>query len=459
MRDKYADVRASACLGLGRGGFRGESVSTALKTAAHDGDREVERSALLALGMRGATVSPFLLEVLVNRSEPAHRRASAAVALGLSGNAGVHRELERFADPGVEPEVEVRTGCVMGMGFLRDERCSVGLLRILFGRDDERVRASALTALANSGWEKVTIGRGRRGRSADLLRVFDSLLLRRSEPDVVRRSAALALGARGDSRSLSALMKTARTEKNGGLRAFAYLALGERNAAGIGNGSPAEFLARCLAMERGRIARPYLVLAMGLSGDRRLAHEVRKLFLEESPNVRSAAALSLGLLGAAGTVSLLEREFLEARSVPDLRARCGEALGLIGGSRAARALREGLSTLSAPVLRASAMKGLAFLGDRSAVPLLVGGLGEKNRGLRKLAVLALGFTRNPASVLPLIEAIEREREPETRALAVVSLGRIAEGCSALPVLRRISDHRDWAGVTRFPTLSLFLRLL
>src|SRR5262249_52743496 len=147
---------------------------------------------------------------------------------------------------------------------------------------------------------------------------------------LVRRSAVLALGTSAhasEKEVIEALMRIGRGDSDTVTMSFSYIALG-RIAKG-GN----EAIERFLFEELNRVPqqrRAFVVLGLGLTGDKEQEDRLLKLFAEEKElSMRAATAVSLGLLGEPKASAPL-RAALENTPDPVFRSYVALALGMLG---------------------------------------------------------------------------------------------------------------------------------
>jgi HEAT repeat protein len=460
LGDRQNDVRASACIALGKLREGGDALRAALDKAVHDPDKDVRVSAMTALGLLKCKASaPLLTGILGNAKESGGVRGAAAVGLGMLGDSANIRTLTRTADPAREKRADVRAASVLGLGLIQDERAVAFLWKVLWGRDKEEIKALAASALAKSTNRMVVLRNGGKAKKYDLVRAFESLLADRATKPQVKRSVAMALGTFADARSVPALKRAVQRDKDAMVRAFALISLAEIRKGGIRDQGIQTALQRFAASEKDRTVRPYALLALGITGDPRGAEVLRHAFLEGSTEERGAAALGLGMVRDAGAIPMLGEEIAMPRTAGDARWYCCEALGMMGKPESGQRLRWALENVKNPFIQAAACKGLAILGDRTVVPRVVANLDAKNRVVRTWAARSLGYFCARSTIPRLIQYFEGEKEEEVRALAIVSLGMIGEGRKVMPALRRISDHCNWMAAGKFPVIALLTRLI
>lgn len=161
---------------------------------------------------------------------------------------------------------------------------------------------------------------------------------------------------------------------------------------------------------------------------------------DPQPDVRRAAAMSLGKLGLADAAGPL----IGALDDPDARVRAfsAEALGALGErvrDQAALPLAGRLGDPSDSVKRAAALGLAAIGGTQAAVELVVESLRDPAAETRAAAALALGGLEARSAFSALVTA-SRDSDGRVRQAAVSALGELADR-RALPWFRErlVSD--------------------
>jgi HEAT repeat protein len=153
-----------------------------------------------------------------------------------------------------------------------------------------------------------------------------------------------------------------------------------------------------------------------------MADDIDKLIndlADKEPNVRWAAALSLGFAGDPRAVTALANALSD--NYVHVRTNAVEALGKIGASGAV-ALCRALGDRSPSVAR-NAAKGLVKIGSGAVEPLSAVLIGARNEHVRQLAAIALGKIGDPQAIVALLTARddhdEYVRGNAARALASI----------------------------------------
>jgi HEAT repeat protein len=146
------------------------------------------------------------------------------------------------------------------------------------------------------------------------------------------------------------------------------------------------------------------------------------------PDLRSAAALSLGLMRDAGSASLLAAE-LDGRPDSAVSIALLQAIGMSGGKCAiddVRRIALAADTLSG--VRVEAARSLALLGDGAAYDAIAQAL-PAARGSEETSawIRALGKLRFERGIAPLTRVLQDDSAPEpVLHAAAVALGDLAD---------------------------------
>ena len=278
--------------------------------------------------------------------------------------------------------------------------------------------------------------------------LIESLGKHRRQPGTVKQSAVLALGLMGDADE-DAIDQWIRWALNRSAghgdpleKRFALISLamvGSRSGSGdepwSGTDSVRQDLARHLSRGK-KDVKPWAGLALGVLGHRLSANGidrdagvdaalrraiqssrtaeslgayalaaglrsdpdsvsglVEKLEKSRDETARSYVALALGMIGSRVAIDPLQEALARADDEPQLAARAGLALGLLGDTGIVPALLDRLETTESDTMRASTIRALGRIGDERSVAVL-GGLalsGDEPVEIREAAALALGL--------------------------------------------------------------------
>jgi len=264
---------------------------------------------------------------------------------------------------------------------------------------------------------------------------FEALAAALAHPEPgMRRSAARALGHRGDRRAVPLLLVVLADEEAAVRRAAlsALEQLGESMLAmivrDIWRGNPGVVL----LVSDARLVEPLLAALRG--GD---------------AGARFAAAVALGALGDARAVPALARALSD--DVAAVRIAAAGALGELRDPQALRPLLEALEAgREAPDavwtdtwnLQNALLLAIARVGDRRALASLVAALGDEL--LAPQAARALGLLGDSRAGDPLLSCLP-SRNAHLRQAAAVALGQLGEQRAASDLLQLLADPSPAVG--------------
>jgi HEAT repeat protein len=161
--------------------------------------------------------------------------------------------------------------------------------------------------------------------------------------------------------------------------------------------------------------RAAAALAMGRIGDRIAVGSLSEALKDPAPEVRYAAALSLGRLPADGVATRLEHVLL-SDPVWQARYAAAIALGRTRKSFAASALEDALSSDPAWQVRQQAARSLQDLGTVHAAAALQGALNDPEPSVRAAAGVSLAAIGSPAQRRAVADAVDGEPDPTVRSV-------------------------------------------
>ncbi len=486
-RKQPADVRASACIALGKIARDGSAADVLLEHLEDPRAPDIVReSAALGLGLlrrsepklrlkpiRYEIVRGRLLKVFDQISGgkktliPVRTRAFAMYALGLLGDQPFRDDplskdgrliskllWERLGVPYRDRELHIALLTALG----RQPRAGIpegiqdALREIVMGKTthghrwDLLKRAHAVTAVARLGGV---------GGHAFLLRIT----LDKRKPLVTRLAAELAIADRAPhlaaaerSAALRVMRRTFLLEQELLAVGLANLAMGRLVGADLAAGSTRvlEFdKADKLLLERAEQAPWYLrgFAALGLAlaaregtadlpaavAFRRRASAVLLAMArasKEPATVRAAGVVALGLLGMPENVPALTAIARRGGEDPEVRAHAALALGQTGstGGGVVEALSDLVGGSAPETVRSHAALALSLLAEGGVAAQLIKSL-DVDTSTRRLAAAtrALGRLGELSAVEPLIAAARStDARPLVRAMAIVSLGRLLD---------------------------------
>jgi HEAT repeat protein len=211
----------------------------------------------------------------------------------------------------------------------------------------------------------------------------------------VRRGAAEALGEIRDSGAVDPLIQASRDEDSG-VRWRAAVALGH-----VGSARAVYALAQALK-DQERDVRLCAAEALGEIRDAGALGPLIQALRDEDSGVRCKAAVVLGHMGDARAVHPLAQALKDQDK--DVRSCAAKALGEIGNERAVEPLTQALGDRLYAV-REEAVRALANIGE-PALDSLIGALKHEDRGTRRAAAEALGELGGQRAAEALAEALK-----------------------------------------------------
>jgi HEAT repeat protein len=401
-----------------------------------------------------------LTERLMDTREKKGVRSMAAVALGLMRNPANLTALRNTYNASDTP-LEVKAGCLIGMGLLGDERAAYTLYPVIQGHGNEELQALAVTSLARLGEGAITFRTGRSSRDVDVVGLFEKrLYMKRTKVDV-RRAMALALGRIGRApTSIEALQRAYRSDRDPGVKGFALVSLARIKKGAGDKARVRDFLLRVVRGEKDTVVRSFAVMAMGLTCDRELGRPLLDVFKRDgNPEVRAAAATALGLVKYRPALPDLGKEVERPKDGGDARGQAAVALGMIGDPAASQYLKAVLKNVNIPYLKWAAAAGLASLMDRSAIPQVLDWIGDPNRITRESVIRTLGAWRDESVIMPLLDRLEVETNDTVRASIIVTLGDVGrQGWKPVSALEEIGQDLNWTAATKLPSIARLARM-
>ncbi|MEM8882711.1 MAG: HEAT repeat domain-containing protein [Planctomycetota bacterium] len=440
LTDKDKEVRTAAAVALGKLQAK-EAIEDLQTMLRQDKLQEAREAALTGLMyMQEPQLRETFEKIARKRSEKLRVRGFALFGIGRLGDAESLRYLQAFFD---RKDKRAKAILPTGKGERRQFRVAAlaallmseakGLDDFFAGvatdkRLDEQVRAYAASALGKVG-------------ARDKMGALVKLLKDEGDHIQVRRSAAVALGVLGkpmDAIAVQTLRGTARGGRDDPLRHFSLVSLGR-----IGGKSTVDFLLGELKVVRNE-DREFVLIALGLSGDRRVAPTlVRALQTERNAKRKSAAAISIGLLGDPTIAAELHKEFRHAKDWL-LMQSCSLALGMLDYKPSGERLKDVLTTKKQPALQSSAALAYAMIRQHSAVPLFVDMLRRTKSVVTMTAIVrVMSYLSSANAAKPLIDVWhDKKMQRLVRAYALVSLGQLADD-EDFPLLVRMGFNLNY----------------
>lgn len=426
LGDSDATVRQRAVKSLGKIGMRGNaSVVIALIPRLEDDKSDVRRETIEQLEQLGDRRSVIPLVAKFGDTSRDVRK-TAVRAIGKLGDKSAVPALVRLIQ---DPDEEVRRQAVGSLGLLGATDALDALVEQLQSGSEELRTKVAYSIGQIAGLP----GAGKAGEEA-LKRLVENLAMantRRAAVDALRVAGTAAVPALVA--HLSGRLK--------GDPTTAVTLLGEASDARATAALAAE-------LERGRVATPLVLKALGATGDPDALVPVLGALANKDAAIRLAAMESLRpLLGRdarAGDV------LIEHLADPDLEVRllAAEYLGLLETPAATKKLTALVGPGNPTRLRLASIDALGLIGsvapNADATKALVAVLREGPTELHAAAATALSYIADPTIVSALITQAESDRGP-TRHEVVRALGatlRDRPDASARKSLRKLSDDAN-----------------
>jgi HEAT repeat protein len=240
---------------------------------------------------------------------------------------------------------------------------------------------------------------------------------------LVRGDAARALGAIGDAGAVGAL-KEALKDEDASVRRSVAVALGRISDAGA-----VEELKDALKDEDA-LVRGFAAKALGAIGDAGAVGALKEALGDDAISVCLNVVRALGAIGDTRAVEALEEALKEG--YPTVRENAAEALGGIGDTRAVEALMKALGDLDAytslPV------------GDESDVEARMEAEGEIDIDVRTQIISALGRIGDTRAVEMLIVELRYVQDESVRMALVDALRHIGDPRAVVALMEALRDE-------------------
>ncbi len=381
-----------------------------------------------------AAVKPLIAAL---KDKNAFARMHAARALGgIKDKESVEAlcEVLKDEDPGV------RSAGAIALGEIRDPRAGKPLAGLLSDKV-YRPRKDAIEAL-------VKLGKSGTGPLLEAMRhpstaqcaarvlaktkdaqALDPLVTALKDADpLVRRGAAIGLGALGDRRAVKPLTELLLEDPDPYVRADAAQAL-----CSIG-GVRLEVWKAALTDSESQV-RIYAVRALGKVGATEALIGALK---DKSSSVRHQAISMLSTGGDRDAVPPLIAMLGDKRENKSIRGNVAGALGWLHDRRAVKPLISALKDEHA-IVRSNATWALGRMKDPQAVDPLCRVLSDKKPDIRVRAAIALRDIRDKRAVAALVKAL-RDPDWEVALRAADALGRIGDPKAVEPLISALKDE-------------------
>ncbi|MBA3392089.1 MAG: HEAT repeat domain-containing protein [Deltaproteobacteria bacterium] len=450
LSDSDPKIRQEASRALGEIG--GAEAATALTRSLGDIDDGVRQQTVKALGTIGRKGNTSVVLALIPRLEDAKsevRLATIQQLEELGDRRAVIPLVARFADT----TPSVRRQAVSAVGKLGDRSAVPALIRLM-NDPTEDVRTAAVGSLGNLGaidaidalTEQLTSGSqafrqkvayalgqiaGRPGAGKAGEEAMRTLVIQLQKPEY-RQGAKEALRVAGKA-AVPALVLHLQGRIDGEPATAVEL---------LGEAADARATATLAAeLERGRVAMPKVLRALGATGDPQALVPVLRALASKDSSIRLAAMESMRPLvvadARAGDVLLehLADEDLE------IRVLAAEYLGIVKLRHATPKLAALAGPGNPPRLRRAAIDALGEIGRPEATKALIAVLRDGPVELHKSAATALSYIADPAAIPLLVTQVQTDRRP-SRHEVVRALGatlRVRPDPAARKLLRDLAQ--------------------
>ena len=435
LSEQDPKLKVEAARALGEIG--GTDAAAALTRSLGDPDAAVRTQTVKALGNIGRKGNPSVVIALIPRLEDDKSEVRLATIMQLEeldDRRAVIPLVARFSDG----TPTVRRQAVQAVGKLGDKSAVPALIRLM-NDPTEDVRTAAVGSLGNLG----------------AVDAIDALIEQLSSgSQAFRQKVAYALGqiagtpgagtAGEDAmRTLVINLKT-NDQRQGakealrvaGKAAVPALVLhlqgridGDPTTAVelLGDAADPRATATLAAeLERGRVAMPKILRALGATGDPQALVPVLRALASKDNAIRLAAMEALRpLVGADARAGDVLLEHLADEDL-EIRVLAAEYLGIVRVSAAAPKLIALAGPGNPTRLRRAAIDALGEIGRPEATKALIGVLREGPVELHKSAATALAYIADPAAIPLLVEQARTDRGP-SRHEVVRALGATLRG--------------------------------
>jgi HEAT repeat protein len=430
LSDQDPKLKVEAARALGEIG--GSDAAAALTRSLGDPDAAVRTQTVKALGAIGRKGNPSVVIALIPRLEDDKSEVRLATIMQLeelNDRRAVIPLVARFSDG----TPAVRRQAVQAVGKLGDRSAVPALIRLMSDPTEE-VRTAAVGSLGNLGAvdaidalieqltsgsptfrQKVayalgqiagTAGAGKAGEDAMRTLVVNLKL------NDQRQGAKEALRVAGKA-AVPALVMHLQGRIEGDPTTAVEL---------LGDAADPRATATLAAeLERGRVAMPKILRALGATGDPQALVPVLRALASKDTAIRLAAMESLRpLVGADARAGDVLLEHLADEDL-EIRVLAAEYLGIVRVSAAAPKLIALAGPGNPTRLRRAAIDALGEIRKPEATKALIGVLREGPLELHKSAATALAYIADPAAIPLLVEQAKTDRGP-SRHEVVRALG-------------------------------------
>lgn len=422
LGDSDDAVRLQAVKAVGSIGKRGNAgVVIALIPRLEDNKQEIKTAAITQLEELGdrRAVIPLVAKFGDHQIEV---RKAAVRAVGRLGDRSAVPALIRLIS---DPAEDVKTAAVGALGSLGAVE-AIDALTEQLGTGSDQFRTKVAYAL---GQIAGTPGSGKAGE--DAMRALVEILAQPSQ----RPAARDALRVAGTAAVPALVLHLQGRIKGDPSTAVQLLAEAADQRA------TATLTAE---LERGRVAIPIVLRALGATGDPQALVPVLRSLASRDAAIRVAAMESLRpLIGSDGRAGDVLIEHLADEDL-ELRVLAAEYLGLLRVASAVPKLTALLGPDHPKRLRRAAIDALGEIRRPEATKALLAILREGPSELHNSAATALSYIADPTSIAPLIEQVRTERN-STRHHVVRALGAVLRAhpdANARKALRELANDNS-----------------
>jgi HEAT repeat protein len=435
LSDVDAKTRAVAADVLGDIG--GPEATAALTRSLGDADDAVRQRAVRSLGKIGLRGNPNVVIALIPRLEDAKadvRRETIEQLEQLGDKRAVIPLVAKFGDT----QLDIRKAAVRAVGKLGDKSAVPALIRLM-NDPAEDVRTAAVGSLGLLGAvEALDALTEQLGTGTDLFRAKvayalgqiaaspgagkageDAMrtLVENLATPATRKAATDALRIAGKAAVPALVAHLTGRLKGDPTTAVALLAE---------NADARATAALTAELERGRVAMPLVLQALGATGDPQALVPVLGALSNKDASIRLAAMEALRpLLGRDARAGDVLIEHLADDDL-EVRILAAEYLGTVKVATATPKLAALAGPGNPTRLRLAAIDSLGEIGNPAATKVLLDVLREGPPELHRAAATALSYIADPSPIPALVQQVHADKGP-TRHELVRALGATLRG--------------------------------
>jgi len=437
------------------GDIGGPDATQALTRTLGDSDDAVRLQAVKAVGAIGKRGNPNVVIALIPRLEDAKTDIKIA-AISQLEELGDRRAVIPLVAKFGDHQIEARKAAVRAVGRLGDRSAVPALIRLIEDPAEE-VRTAAVGALGSLGAVEAidalteqlgtggdsfrtkvayalgqiagTPGAGKAGEEA--MKALVEILAQPQQ----RAAARDALRVAGKAAVPALVLHLQGRIKGDPVTAVQLLAE---------TADPRATATLTAELERGRVAVPIVLQALGATGDPAALVPVLRALSSKDATIRVAAMESLRpLIGTDARAGDVLIEHLADEDL-ELRVLAAEYLGLLRIASAVPKLAALAGPGNPPRLRHAVIDALGEIGRPEATKTLVAVLRDGPIELHSAAATSLSYIADPGAIAPLIDILRTQRGP-SRHHVVRALGatlRAKSDPAARKLLRELANDNS-----------------